>query len=376
MMVTEDMEDLKDMENIEAVVAQAAAAFADGQLVIFPTETVYGIGASGLSDSGVQRLRTLKGRPDGVQPFTIHLPDAASASRYVDVSHPYLRRLVDKVFPGPVTLVVDVSDAVMADSLDRLGLTMDQADRLYHEKTVGLRCPAHALGRAVLGAVDGPVLASSANLRGGDPPRDFAEANSAVGAEAGLGVDGGKCGVSKPSTILRITIDQSGSPALSVLREGVYDLRYIEKLMQRKILFVCSGNTCRSPMAAGLARSMWPNDVVVQSAGTFTRGGGAASEHAVTAAAELGVDLSGHRSAGLDMGMIHEADVIYGMTQRHVDAVLAMAPDAANKTELLDMNGRDVDDPYGGDLATYQACARQLQALLSVRLVEHEEARS
>ncbi len=361
-------------------VARARAAYLRGGLVVFPTETVYGVSASAAVDAGYHALREFKGRPDA-QPFAVHLPDAASAHRYADLSAPAISRLLRKVFPGPVTLVVDVDDRTIAQKLAELGLPQSHAPRLYHQNTIGLRCPDHPLGQAVLGSVDHPIVASSANLRGQAPPRDVHEAQQGVGDAAALVVDGGPCRHAKPSTVIRITLEK-GVPVVAVQREGVYDERYIRKLMRWTMLLVCSGNTCRSPMAEGLAlrmiaakRGLAEDElelagVRVTSAGVFAASGNAASEEGVAALKHEGIDISRHRSRRLSVDMIHEADVVYCMTRTHRGAVIQMAPWAEGKVKLLDPAGHDVQDPIGSGVSVYAQTAQEIRQHLETRMKE------
>lgn len=123
-----------------------------------------------------------------------------------------------------------------------------------------------------------------------------------------------------------------------------------------RILFVCSGNMCRSPMAAAIAAAKLGNAVVVRSAGLDCRRGLEAPQNAVKVMAERGLDISNHRSTDIDELDITEFDV-----------VVAMSP-ALGRT-LAKLNPRrleqwDVADPYGGDLATYRAAADAIDAAL------------
>jgi tRNA threonylcarbamoyl adenosine modification protein (Sua5/YciO/YrdC/YwlC family) len=368
--------DTHDTEQMQQLAQRAAEVFASGGLVIFPTETVYGIGASVAHDAGYRALRHVKGRPE-VQPFTLHTPTPDSALRYVDPANKTLTRLIRKVFPGPVTLVVDVDDATIDRSLAALGLPADHRDRLYHDNTIGLRCPDHPLAEAVLGAVPDPIVASSANLRGDAPPLTFEQAVKALGDKAQLVVDGGPCRFARPSTIVRVHTNGQ----VEVQREGVYDERYIRKLLRWNLLLVCSGNTCRSPMAEAMAkqivagmRQISPDQldeagVRITSAGSFATSGASASDQAVEVMQRRGLDVTRHRSRSLSLELVNEADVILCMTRSHRRAVLDMAPHAGDKTLLLDPDG-DIDDPYGSDVAVYEACADQIRTHLEARLQE------
>ena len=138
-----------------------------------------------------------------------------------------------------------------------------------------------------------------------------------------------------------------------------------------RFLFVCTGNTCRSPMAEALARDLLRDQagVDVGSAGVFAGDGAAASEQAVDAMGRLGIDLSGHRSRALTPQMIAEADQVYTMTESHRRAVLAQNPEAEIKVQRLDPNG-DISDPFGGPLEVYEETAAQIRRALEARLKE------
>jgi len=370
-----------DLDKAQETAKQAAKVFNSGGLVVFPTETVYGIAASSASEKGIKALRQFKDRLD-TQPFGIHLPDPGSAERYVNTGTPMVGRMIRKVFPGPVTLIVDVSDEVIDCRLRALKLTGGVNPRLYHNNTVGLRCPDHSLARQILGSVADPIIASSANRRGQLPPHNAQEAAEAVQNAADLIVDGGPCRFSKPSTIVRLRSDDDVTPWV-VEREGVYDQRFIEKLMHWNLLLVCSGNTCRSPMAATLAESILAQrrgiavdqlnsvGLHVSSAGVFAAEGMPANEEAVIAMRKRGLNLSRHQSQPLSIEMVDRADVVYCMTKNQHRELLQMAPAAADKVMLLDPNG-EVDDPIGSGQTAYQRCAELIRRRLAQRLREQQ----
>ncbi|MDR3344898.1 MAG: low molecular weight phosphatase family protein [Oscillospiraceae bacterium] len=125
-----------------------------------------------------------------------------------------------------------------------------------------------------------------------------------------------------------------------------------------QVLFVCTGNTCRSPMAAGLFEYLRP-DVISRSAGLLATDGLPASEHAIAAAHALGADISAHRSRRLTPEIAERADVIIAMGDYHEQVLRVHYPH--KRVMLL---GSGIDDPYGEDLEAYKECALQIQDAL------------
>ena len=142
-----------------------------------------------------------------------------------------------------------------------------------------------------------------------------------------------------------------------------------------RVVFVCTGNICRSPYAEYLARNLSDSpDLEFASAGTIARPGSPASTTGVAAAAELGLDLTPHGATRLTAEVVVEADVIYAMEEEHLAPILQLDPGA--RVELLRPDGEDIPDPYGADHATYLEIYRLIEHALSQRLAELDSERS
>ncbi|MGY6550767.1 MAG: L-threonylcarbamoyladenylate synthase [Erythrobacter sp.] len=191
----------------DAGIARAARILESGGLVAVPTETVYGLAARADSPAAVERIYAAKGRPD-FNPLIVHVQDAAQAAQFAVICD-QARRLMAQYWPGPLTLVLPRRpDARLAEAVTA-GLA-----------TVALRAPAHPVMQALLGAVDFPLAAPSANLSGFISPTCPDHVLASLGGRIDLVLDGGPCAAGVESTIVAVRGDGRGDGTLAVLRPG------------------------------------------------------------------------------------------------------------------------------------------------------------
>ena len=367
--------DIRTGTAYDGALARAAEILTAGGLVVIPTETVYGLAANALHPQAVEGLRRLKQRPAD-HPFTVHIDRPDQAARYLTDVPAYAKRMMARSWPGPLTLVFAVPDPtqtqVVRETPDRRALS------LFHQGTIGLRCPDHDFAQALLSRVDFPVVAASANRAGRPAPVEAGGIYEELNEDVELIVDGGRCRYAQPSTVASVE-----GKTFKILRQGVLDQRMLRSHAGLNILLVCTGNTCRSPMAEAILRDMLAKkwglsaDMLaeagcqVSSAGLYGLEGAPASDGALRAMEQRGLDLSRHIARAVDVGMLQRADHVWVMCQHHLQGVTAMVPSLRDRARLL-AGEEEIDDPIGQSQERYNQCAETLAQGLRVRLEEVE----
>lgn len=184
----------------ESELARAASILRDGGLVVFPTETVYGLGGNGLDAKAAQKIYTAKGRPSD-NPLILHIASPEAAERYAVTNETYYR-LAKAFMPGPLTVILPRRDCVPKTVTGGLD-------------TVALRCPAHPVARRLIELTDIPVAAPSANLSGKPSPTCAAHVAQDMDGRVDMILDGGDCEIGLESTIVQCNGDE-----LTLLRPG------------------------------------------------------------------------------------------------------------------------------------------------------------
>ncbi|MEM9562000.1 MAG: L-threonylcarbamoyladenylate synthase [Actinomycetota bacterium] len=237
--------ELLDPERDRHAVERAAAALERGELVAFPTETVYGLGADASSATAVERIFAAKGRPRG-HPLIVHLSDDAAADpELAGLGRgfgPHARALAAAFWPGPLTLIVERGPRVVAEATG-------------WRDTVGLRVPDHPVALDLLRRFGRGIAGPSANRFGSVSPTTAAHVLADLDGRVDAVLDGGPCRVGVESTIVDVT-----GPVPALLRPGGISAVEIEGVLGRPVV----DDRVGEPRASGMLASHYAPNVAVE----------------------------------------------------------------------------------------------------------------
>ena len=194
-----------DGESLKAAAHAAAEIIRQGGLAVFPTETVYGLGADGTNAEAAKKIYAAKGRPSD-NPLIIHIENPEDAEPYA-VTSPLYYTIARAFMPGPITVIMPRRSTIPTSTTGGLD-------------TVAVRCPSHPVAREIIHAAGIPVAAPSANLSGKPSPTSARHCIDDLSGRVDVIVDGGECDIGLESTIVKIDTDSDGEYYLTLLRPG------------------------------------------------------------------------------------------------------------------------------------------------------------
>ena len=447
--------DLQSTDDPRDIVHRSVQALVEGQLVGLPSETVYGLVASSLCPAAVEVLisqtrqayKRLRDASQGDNPasnlgntsdsrigvplgsFGLSVRSGEATEDFILPVTELTRRLRERCFPGPLTLIADcgqpgsaverLPESVQSHLVDAAtGISGTEKDDSGggQQKEIAIRVADHRIlshihrylaaplvwaelpampssGQADHSGVGASPLPSSVESTptvAGRPEREGENREEAISCGSPITTAKGL------KTVLELADTESSLPwpplllddgitryggwgtvvratgrTWTVVRDGVIQRAAMNQFAKPVIAIVCTGNTCRSPMGEMLLRKLLlerfgREDIAqVVSAGLAASHGGGATPQAVEVMGRLGLDLTGHCSRPLDDSLMSMADLVLTMTRRHREAILAAWPDRADRVFNLRRDGGDISDPVGMPVDVYSQCAEQIRRELS-----------
>jgi len=324
----------------------------NGGLVAFPTDTVYGLGVNAERSDAVEKLYQLKRRPRE-KPLILFLAKKEEIVDFAEIVPLLAQRLMNRFWPGPLTLIFKASE-------------ISPPTLTSNEREVGIRIPSHPIPQKLIEKNKILLATTSANFSGEPNPLRANEINIHLAEGIDLLLDGGEALLGEESTVVRATSSQ-----IQLIRDGWLPRKVIDEEAEAKgdILFVCTGNTCRSLMAEALLGKLWPagerDKVKIHSAGIAALEGSPPGKMTLEVLRKKGVDSYSHRSSRLEREALRMADLVLVMEKEHKEGVLQLYPPARGKVFLLKEFARglkeEIPDPVGGSQESYRKCLKEIE---------------
>ncbi|MHB2148034.1 L-threonylcarbamoyladenylate synthase [Calditrichota bacterium LG25] len=316
------------------IIKRTIEVLKNGGVIVYPTNTLYGLGVDAFNFKALERLFVVKHRSPN-QPISLMVASLEQLEQLFAVMEPREKQILQKILPGKFTVILR---SKFKKNLAHFA-SGPQADK------VGFRVAELPFNQKLLLKFGNPITSTSANISGKPNAATVQEIIAQFGDRLDLILDAGPAPDLKGSTI----IDMTKRPYL-ILREGSVKKSKVEKIfapekvLKRKtkfvITFVCTGNICRSPMAAGIlkefiTKTKFKNVVKIQSAGTLSLTVGPAHPSAVLTARKQGINISGHKAQTISARIMKESDLVIALAMNHYEFLRTHFPEHSEKIILL-----------------------------------------
>jgi tRNA threonylcarbamoyl adenosine modification protein (Sua5/YciO/YrdC/YwlC family) len=319
------------------IIKEASRCLDKGGLIVYPTDTLYGLGVDAYNRKAVDKLFEVKKR-EKHQPVSIMLNSMQQIKEIFGFNPTTIKNDLDKILPGKYTVIINNSYKKKIPILEN-----PEKPGSYLEK-VAIRIPANPISGSLAHLFDAPISCTSANISGKENMFTVDDIVSQLGNQIDLVLDAGRLPASQGSTVVDFTCDP-----YAILRTGDVSKNELQKILDKEIqtvkskyiiTFICSGNICRSPIAEAILKKMisktkYKSQVMIQSAGTLSIPTSAAHGFAVDICHDADIDLTHHLSRHVNEDFVKNSDIIFCMAQNHISYLVKNYPKYKSKFILL-----------------------------------------
>lgn len=347
------------------IIEKAANVIKAGGVIVYPTDTLYGLGVDISNKQAMDRLYYLKGRNSG-KPVSILVNDLEQIEKLVGKLYKIEYSAAKMFLPGKMTLIIS--------SKDKLSIP-----RMSHFKKLGFRIPKSKITNMLIENVGSPISTTSVNISSKENVKNIEDILAIFGDKIDLILDGGPVKSTQGSSILDLTTEpptllRKGEISRSeIVQKFGYDIstNYCGKFL---VTFVCSGNICRSPMGEGIlnkliSKTKFKNIVEINSAGTLNIPHTPAHIHALKVSENSKVDIHDHISKHVQAKIVRESNLIIALALDHFAYLRQKYPAFKNKIILLKqwkksrvLTNPSVSDPIGHDEKYFENTFKEIAA--------------
>ncbi len=343
-------------------ISRTVEVLKEGGVIVYPTDTLYGLGVDMTNKKAVNKLLHLKRRNIN-SPISLMVDSINGMENVVGTISPKKQALLKNILPGKFTILLQNKN-------EEIGDKKHPWNHLNQNK-IGFRIPDHAVCRELSIQLKKPISSTSANISGQESVLSIPEVISHFGNKLDLILDAGPMKSNKGSMVIDLT-----KLPFMVFREGDINMDQLYGLLpgisfeRRKtkfnVIFVCTGNICRSPMGEGILKAMvdktkFKDIFAIQSAGTLNLGPVPAHDFSIKIADDNEIDLSSHHAKQINEQIIDDASIIFCVAMDHLQYLRKHFPHYKHKFHLLKEWRRtkplavpSIPDPIGHELKFFE----------------------
>ena len=353
------------------IIKRAIEVLKNGGIIVYPTNTLYGLGVDAFNKRALDRLFIIKQRGPYQAVSLLVASLEQLRSLFAKLSPKQFEHLF-KILPGKFTILAE------SRFKQNLPYLSSKADKNAPPK-VGFRVAEFQLCKQLSLVLGSPMTATSANLTGRPNAQTVQDVIAQFGDRLDLILDAGPVGDIRGSTIIDLTkspylIVREGAVSLKMLRKKLPGVEFKKRKDHFQVTFICSGNICRSAMAKGIlkevvAKTRFKEIIKIDSAGTLPKVSGSAHSLTIKVADEFGIDLRSHQAKPVSKKIVEQSDLLIAMAVNHYEYMRQRYPEHKEKIILLKewhrrtkLANPSIADPIGHDRKFFDKTFKEIQS--------------